>query len=94
MLPEPVLSLVFSPTPSSRISAGARGRVQIGVSGRLNFVIDADVVEVFVTRADADDVAGLLDGRIGGELPDLVVVCAPVGVDAAEDVNLARRHCG
>ena len=38
--------------------------------------------------ADAHDVAGLLDGRIGRDLADLLVASAPARPDAAEDMDL------
>ena len=45
--------------------------------------------------ADADDVAGLFDGRIGGDFVDaLFVVAIPAGVDLADDVNLVSRAVG
>jgi len=61
--------------------AGARGGVQVSVSGRLNLIIDADVVQVFMARANAHDVSGLLDGRIVGDLLNLTLVGAPAGLD-------------
>ena len=58
------------------------------VVGRLDIVIDADVVEVLVPRADADDVAGLLNGRIGRDLAHALFAAAPTGFHPAEDMHL------
>ena len=74
--------------------AGARGGVQVSVSGCLNLIIDADVVQVFMARANAHDVSGLLDGRIVGDLLNLTLVGAPAGLDPSEDVNLAVGAVG
>ena len=44
--------------------------------------------------ADANDVAGLLNGRMGGDLTDLVLVRAPVRFDVADDVDLVIGPTG
>src|ERR1700734_2678472 len=74
-----------------RHAAGACGCVQKAVGRSLNFVVDADVVEVFVVQPDANDVAGLLDGRVRSDLLDFTLVGTPVGLDAREDVDAAGR---
>ena len=57
--------------------ARARTCLKEGIGGRLDLVVDADVVQVLVVLADADDVAGLLDGRIGGDFVDALFVVSP-----------------
>jgi len=64
----------FSPTPSSVMSR-SRGGIEIRVAG-LHVVIDADVVEIFMVPMGR--LCRLLDGRVGRDLPHLLVAAAPV----------------
>src|ERR1039458_9137135 len=68
--------------------AGAGGSVEVNIGRGLNLVIDADVVIILVAGADAHNVAGLLDGRIGRDPPDLLVAPAPSRLHPPEDMDL------
>ena len=76
--------------------AGAGAGVEKSILRRLNLIVDADVVQVLVVAADADDVARLLDGRMSRDLAHLLVRCrsTPAGLDPAEDVHLVVRAAG
>jgi hypothetical protein len=52
------------------MSARAGAGVEKRILWRLNLIVDADVVQVLVVAADTDDVARLLDGRVGRDLLD------------------------
>jgi len=69
--------------------ARARGGVQVNIRRRLNLVIDADVVHVFVVAANFYNAACLLDGRVGRNLPNLILTPAPVGPYLREDMDLS-----
>ena len=68
--------------------AGAGIGFEEGIGWRLDVIVDADVVVVLMALANADDVSGLIDGWIFRDLLDLfIATAAPVGFDAAEDVD-------
>ena len=72
------------PEPASRIAV-FRG---------LNFIIDADVVQVLVMTADANDVAGLLNRGDWRRCPLPFVRWRPSRFHASEDVDLVAGAMG
>ena len=95
MLPEPVPSFAFSPTPSSLMSPEPGVGFEEGVGRSFNVVIDADVVVVLVPLADAYDVASLVNGRVLCDLLHLrVAAAAPVGLDVTRRCGRDRRNRG
>ena len=73
---------------------GARAGLEISLRRSLDLIVDADIAQVFVMAADADDVARLLDGGMGSNLPHPLLARAPARLYPAEDVHLVARALG
>ena len=90
MLPEPVVNFASCPTPVSVMLPEPVAATESAVGRRLDFVADADVVQVLLLAvlADANHVSLLLDGRIGGNLLRLRRVAVVIHLDDAVNMDL------
>src|SRR6266702_7199898 len=90
------LRILADPVIGHVARAGVGFEIRIGWG--LDFIIDADVVQVLMTIADTDDVSHLFDGRIGCDFANTLLCVAsstpPARLDTAIDMHLVAGSMG
>ena len=74
--------------------ARARSGIQKRTGRGFDLIVDADVVHRSHVRANAHDIAGLLDWRMVGNGVNLVVIYVPARLNMAHNMHPAIRTCG